>query len=107
LREFGPGRIFRRGVEGSDADVATKEAVERMMKKVSSADMARKFSEFCDMALSEPIIVTKNGRDRLVLLAVDEFNQLKEFAASKGAAEKRRSGDARLGFAHADEGAEG
>jgi len=54
------------------------------MKKVTSADMARKFSEFCDMALNEPIIVTKNGRERLVLLGVDEYNCLRDLAAEKG-----------------------
>ena len=54
------------------------------MKKVTSADMARKFSEFCDMALNEPIVVTKNGRDRLVLLGVDEYNCLRDLAAEKG-----------------------
>jgi prevent-host-death family protein len=54
-----------------------------MMKKVTSADMARKFSEFCDLALNEPIVVTKNGRDRLVLLGVEEYNWLKELAAAR------------------------
>jgi prevent-host-death family protein len=53
------------------------------MKKVTSADMARKFSEFCDLALNEPIIVTKNGRERLVLLGVDEFNCLRDLAADR------------------------
>ena len=51
------------------------------MKKVTSADMARKFSEYCDLALNEPIVVTKNGRDRLVLLGVDEYNCLRDLAA--------------------------
>lgn len=53
------------------------------MRKVTSADMARKFSEFCDMALNEPIIVTKNGRERLVLLGVDEYNCLRDLAAER------------------------
>jgi prevent-host-death family protein len=53
------------------------------MRKVTSADMARKFSELCDLALSEPIVVTKNGRDRLVLLGVDEYNCLKDLAGEK------------------------
>jgi PHD/YefM family antitoxin component YafN of YafNO toxin-antitoxin module len=40
--------------------------------------MAKKFSMYGDLALSEPIIVTKNGRDRLVILGIDEFNFLRE-----------------------------
>ncbi|HMK90672.1 MAG TPA: type II toxin-antitoxin system prevent-host-death family antitoxin [Methylocystis sp.] len=53
------------------------------MKKVTSADMARKFSEYCDLALNEPIVVTKNGRDRLVLLGVDEYNFLRDLASDR------------------------
>lgn len=48
------------------------------MKRVSSAEMAKKFSLYSDLALNEPIIVTRNGRDRLVILSVDEYNFLRE-----------------------------
>jgi len=44
--------------------------------RVSSGDFIRKFGTYTDSALSEPIIITKNGRDRLVLLSVDEYNTL-------------------------------
>jgi len=64
------------------------------MKRVTSADMARKFSEFCDMALNEPIIVTKNGRERLVLLGVDEYNCLRDLAADKEEAPATAEADA-------------
>ena len=75
------------------------------MKKVTSADMARKFSEFCDMALNEPIIVTKNGRERLVLLGVDEYNYLRDLAAQKeGARVAAISGDGRAVVAAVREG---
>jgi PHD/YefM family antitoxin component YafN of YafNO toxin-antitoxin module len=30
-----------------------------------------------DKALSEPLIITKNGRDRLVILSADEYARLK------------------------------
>jgi prevent-host-death family protein len=44
--------------------------------RVSSGDFIRKFGTYTDSALSEPIIITKNGRERLVLLSIDEYNML-------------------------------
>jgi prevent-host-death family protein len=44
--------------------------------RVSSGDFIRKFGTYTDSALSEPIIITKNGRERLVLLSIDEYNTL-------------------------------
>lgn len=55
------------------------------MKRVSSAEMAKRFSAYCDMALNAPIIVTKNGRERLVVLSIDEFNFLREMMEKSGA----------------------
>lgn len=46
------------------------------MKRVTSAEAARNFSKLSDLALGEPVVVTKNGRDRLVMLGVDEYNFL-------------------------------
>ena len=44
--------------------------------RVSSGDFIRKFGTYTDSALTEPIIITKNGRERLVLLSIDEYNTL-------------------------------
>ncbi len=44
------------------------------MRRVSTADLIRNFGTYSDTALSEPVIITKNGRERLVLLNVDEYN---------------------------------
>ncbi len=44
------------------------------MKRVTSADLIRNFGPYSDAALSEPIFITKNGRDRLVLIGIDQFN---------------------------------
>ena len=44
--------------------------------RVSSGDFIRKFGTYTDSALTEPIIITKNGRERLVLLSIDEYNML-------------------------------
>ncbi len=46
--------------------------------------MAKRFSAYCDMALNAPIVVTKNGRDRLVMLSVDKFNFLQDLVEKEG-----------------------
>jgi PHD/YefM family antitoxin component YafN of YafNO toxin-antitoxin module len=61
------------------------------MKKVSSAEMAKRFSMYCDLALNAPIVVTKNGRDRLVMLGVDEYNFLQDLVQKSGKSAKSAS----------------
>ena len=45
--------------------------------KVSTADLIRNFGQLADKALAEPLTITKNGRDRLVLLSTEEYARLK------------------------------
>lgn len=45
--------------------------------KVSTAELVRNFGPLSDKALSEPLTITKNGRDRLVLLSAEEYSRLK------------------------------
>lgn len=47
------------------------------MKRVPTADLIRNFGVHSDLALSIPIIVTKNDRDRLVLISIEEYEKLK------------------------------
>lgn len=47
------------------------------MTKISSAEFQRNLGLYQDKALSEPVTITKNGRERLVLLSVDEYDRLK------------------------------
>ena len=47
------------------------------MVKVSSAEFQKNFGRYQDIALTEPVSVTRNGRDRTVLLSVQEYNRLK------------------------------
>ena len=47
------------------------------MIKVSSGELQRKIGHFQDMALVEPVTITNNGRDRLVMLSVEEYRRLK------------------------------
>lgn len=45
--------------------------------KVSTAEFIRNFGSLADKALSEPVTITKNGRDRLVVLSAEEYARLK------------------------------
>ena len=47
------------------------------MESVPSALFQRKIGHYQDRALVEPIMVTSNGRERVVLLWADEFTRLK------------------------------
>jgi prevent-host-death family protein len=47
------------------------------MDRVSSADFQKKIGYYQDRALVEPVMVTRNGRERVVLVSADEFNRLK------------------------------
>ena len=44
--------------------------------RVTTADLIRNFGKYSDCALRDPIVITRKGRDRLVLMSVDEFNFL-------------------------------
>jgi prevent-host-death family protein len=45
--------------------------------KVSTADFIKNYGTLADRALREPVTVTKNGRDRLVVLSAEEYARLK------------------------------
>jgi prevent-host-death family protein len=45
--------------------------------RISSAEFQRQFGALSDKALTEPLTITRNGRDRLVLLSVEEYERLK------------------------------
>jgi prevent-host-death family protein len=47
------------------------------MVKISSAEFQKNFGRYQDVALKEPVTVTRNGRDRTVLLSVEEYERLK------------------------------
>jgi prevent-host-death family protein len=48
------------------------------MVKVSSVEFQKNFGRYQDTALVEPVTVTRNGRDRIVLLSVEEYQRLKQ-----------------------------
>ncbi len=47
------------------------------MQRVTSREFQRNFGHFQDEALKSPLSITRNGRDRLVVLSVDEYERLK------------------------------
>jgi len=46
------------------------------MVTVSSVEFQRHFGRYQDVALTEPVVVTRNGRERLVVLSADEYHRL-------------------------------
>ena len=45
--------------------------------KVTTAEFIKNYGRLADKALSEPVTITKNGHDRLVVLAAEEYERLK------------------------------
>ena len=45
--------------------------------RVSTTEFIKQFGELADKALTEPVTITKNGRDRLVVLSAPEYARLK------------------------------
>lgn len=46
------------------------------MITISSAELQRDFGSYLDKAASEPVVVTRDGREQVVLLSADEFRRL-------------------------------
>jgi PHD/YefM family antitoxin component YafN of YafNO toxin-antitoxin module len=47
------------------------------MVRVSSGELQRKIGHIQDLALLQPVTITNNGRDRLVLMSAEEYHRLK------------------------------
>ncbi len=47
------------------------------MIRVSSTEFGKEVGRYQDMALAQPVVVTRNGRDRTVLISADEYMRLK------------------------------
>jgi PHD/YefM family antitoxin component YafN of YafNO toxin-antitoxin module len=48
-----------------------------MNMRVSTAEFIKNYGTLADKALMEPVTITKNGRDRLVMVSAEEFERLK------------------------------
>jgi len=47
------------------------------MVKVASAEFQKNIGRYQDVALTEPVLVTRNGRERTVLISAQEYQRLK------------------------------
>jgi hypothetical protein len=45
--------------------------------RVTTANFIKHYGSLADRALAEPVTITKNGRDRLVVISADEYERLK------------------------------
>src|SRR5215467_11701625 len=47
------------------------------MIKISAAEFQRNIGRYQDMALVQPVAITRNGRERTVMISVEEYYRLK------------------------------
>lgn len=47
------------------------------MVRVSAGECQRQWGRVQDLAIAEPVTITSNGRDRMVLLSAEEYQRLK------------------------------
>ena len=45
--------------------------------RISSAEFLENFEKLTNQALAEPVTITCNGQDRLVLLSIEQYERLK------------------------------
>ena len=46
--------------------------------RVSAAEFIKNYEKFSGRALAEPVTITDGGRDRLVVMSVDEYERLRK-----------------------------
>jgi prevent-host-death family protein len=47
------------------------------MAKVGSEEFQREYGKVTDLAMEEPVTITRNGRDRLVVMSAREYERMK------------------------------
>jgi PHD/YefM family antitoxin component YafN of YafNO toxin-antitoxin module len=47
------------------------------MIRVSSTEFGKQVGRYQDLALSQPVVVTRNGRDRTIVISADEYYRLR------------------------------
>jgi prevent-host-death family protein len=45
--------------------------------RVSSSEFGKEVGRYQDVALNHPVVVSRNGRDRTVMISVEEYRRLK------------------------------
>ena len=49
--------------------------VEPQAKRISTVELLRNFGLHSDEAAAEPVVITKHGRDRFVLITIDQYRE--------------------------------
>jgi len=44
--------------------------------RVSSTEFGKEVGRYQDLALNQPVVVTRNGRDRTVMISMEEYQRL-------------------------------
>ena len=44
----------------------------------TAGELVRQFSHYSDIALAQPVVVTRNGRGRNVLISLEEYERLRK-----------------------------
>ncbi len=47
------------------------------MRRVTATDFQKKIGLYQDMALKEPLAITRNGHEKIVVLSAEEYHRLK------------------------------
>jgi prevent-host-death family protein len=47
------------------------------MIRISSTEFGKEVGRYQDAALTQPVVVTRNGRDRTVMISAEEYRRLK------------------------------
>jgi len=58
-------------------DIISKLENEMRPSKVTASEFQQAFGTLSDKARREPVVITKHGRDSLVVMAVEEWERLK------------------------------
>ena len=53
------------------------------MRRLTSFEFFRNFGKHGDAALEKPLVVTRTGRDRLVMMSVDLYRELLDAALAR------------------------
>jgi prevent-host-death family protein len=65
-----------------------------MSIKVKAAEVQKNFGRYQDAALAEPVVVTRYGRDSVIILSVAEYRRLEQRGREARAVEKLSDAEA-------------
>lgn len=65
------------------------------MQTLSAKDAKYGFGRLIDLARAEPVAVAKHGRPVIVVIAVEEYERLKDIEANQKLVQSEKGGDAK------------